>query len=429
MKAAQEYGDIVHFKLANEDIFMLNHPDYIKEVLVLHEKKFKKGRGLQLTKPLLGEGLLTSEGKFHDYQRKLIQPIFHREKIRTYGKIMVEEALKKNSSWENGDVLDISKEMMQLTLVIVGKTLFNIDVEKEAKEIGKALTMILKTFTLHLLPFSDLLEKLPIPMIQREKKALSYMDSVIYQMIESRKKGSGKNADLLSMLLLAKDEKGKGMSDKQVRDEVMTLFLAGHETTANALAWTWYLLSKNPEKMKKLELELQTRLKGSPPTVEDLHQLEYTEAVFSESLRLYPPAWMIGRENLEEYKIGGYHLPKGSTVFVSPYVIHHDKRFYPEPFSFRPERWIGTEKQKRPQYSFFPFGGGSRICIGASFAWMEGTLLTAALAQNWKMNCVEKEEVKLDPMITLRPKKGIKMKLIRKTSYFSGTVQAPKVKE
>jgi cytochrome P450 len=410
-QATSEHGDVVYLRFGPQDVFFLNHPDYIKDVLVTHHQSFMKGRALQRAKRLLGEGLLTSEGDFHRRQRRLAQPAFHRGRIASYGTVMTDYAARTASRWRDGETLDISQEMMRLTLAIVGKTLFDTDVEAEADEIGAALTSVMELFDFLLLPFSELLEKFPLPHVRRFQKAKERLDATIYRIIEERRRSREDRGDLLSMLLSARDEEGDGgqMTDLQVRDEVMTLFLAGHETTANAMTWTWYLLSQHPEVEAKLHDELDTLLAGRQPTVEDVARLRYTEMVLAESMRLYPPAWAIGRLALKDHPLGGYTIPAKSLVLLSPYVTHRDERYFPDPARFDPERWTPEARESRPQFAYFPFGGGPRRCIGEGFAWMEGILLIAALARDWRMRLVPNHKVATMPVITLRPKHGMMM--------------------
>lgn len=411
---AKDYGDIVYFKLGPQEVYFLNHPDYIKDVLVTHHQNFMKGRALQRSKRLLGEGLLTSEGDFHRRQKRLAQPAFHRPRVAAYGQIMTDYALRTSARWRDGETLDISHEMMRLTLGIVGKTLFDEDVESEADEIGDALTAVMELFNALLLPFSELLEKLPLPQNRRFQKAKDRLDMTIYRLINERRQSGEDRGDLLSMLLMAQDEEGDGgtMTDEQVRDEAMTIFLAGHETTANALTWTWYLLSQHTEVEAKLHAEIDAVLEGGRwPTVEDVPQLKYTEMVLAESMRLYPPAWALGRLALKDYEIGGYTVPANSLVFMSQYVMHRDERFFPDATRFDPQRWMPEAREARPVYSYFPFGGGPRRCIGEGFAWMEGILLIAALAGRWRMRLAPSHPVELRPVITLRPKHGMRMTL------------------
>lgn len=416
LQDAAKLGDVVLMSMGGKPMYFLNHPDFVREVFSVNNAKFEKGRALKRSKRLLGEGLLTSESDFHLRQRRMIQPAFHRQRIAGYAASMVEYGERMADKWQNGATYDVSREMMHLTLQIVGKTLFSANVEDEADEVGAALTAIVEMFDYLLLPFSEILEKLPlIPLVKKFDRAKATMDGVIYRIIEERRKTGEDKGDLLTMLLEARDIEGDGtgMSDKQLRDEALTLFLAGHETTANALTWTWYLLSQNAEAEAKLHEEIDRVLaENRPPTFEDYASLKYTEAVIAESMRLYPPAWAIGRMAMEDYEIGGYQIPQKSLLLFSPFVAHRDVRFWAEPDKFLPERWLAAEnsiKEAGQKYIYFPFGGGVRRCIGEQFAWTEGVLLLATLARKWKLRLVPSQKVELNPLVTLRPKYGMKM--------------------
>ena len=413
---AAQYGDISYFRLGPQEAYFLNHPDYIKDVLVTRHQHFHKGLALQRAKRLLGEGLLTSEGEFHRRQRRLAQPAFHRARIASYADVMTDYASQTREHWRDGETVDISKEMMRLTLGIVGKTLFDADVVSDAQDVGEAMTVVMDLFNTITIPFFELLQKLPLPQLRRFDSAKARLDAIIYRLIEERRRSGKDRGDLLSMLLLAQDTEGDGgeMTDEQLRDEVMTIFLAGHETTANALTWTWYLLSQNPKAEAKLHEEIERVLAGRLPTFEDVTQLKYTEMVLAESMRLYPPAWAIGRLTIEEIEIAGYVVPRKSLVLMSQFVMHRDPRYFHYPLRFDPDRWLPEARESRPQFSYFPFGGGPRRCIGEGFAWMEGILLIAALAQNWRMRLVPNHPVALKPVITLRPKYGMRMTLTRR---------------
>lgn len=407
-------GDVTFLKLGGNPAYFLNHPDFIRDLLVTSNAKFIKGRALQRSKKLLGEGLLTSEGSAHLRQRRMISPAFHREKIKTYAEAMTEYAAKMANEWHAGEVRDIDQEMMRLTLQIVGKTLFSANVEDEANEVGEALTAIIKMFNYLLLPFSELLEKLPIPQARRFNRSKETLDKVIYGIINERRKSGEDKGDLLSMLLMAQDEDdGATMSDEQVRDECLTLFLAGHETTANALTWTFYLLSQNPEKMAKLSEELDSVLPNEKiPSIEDLPNLKYTESVLAESMRLFPPAWAIGRLAVEEHEFGGYEIPKGALVLLSPFITHRDARFWDDADEFVPERWEKLSiKEAGNKFIYFPFSKGVRSCIGEGFAWAEGILLIATLLRKWNLKLISEQKIGLSPLMTLRPKFGMKMKI------------------
>ena len=410
---AEKYGDISYFKLGPQEAFFLNHPDLIKDVLVTNSQNFMKGLALQRAKRMLGEGLLTSEGEFHRRQRRLAQPAFHRARIASYATVMTEYGAQMRASWRDGTTLDISEEMMRLTLAIVGKTLFDADVESDAPEVGEAMSVVMDLFNTITIPFFELLQKLPLPQLRRFDGARAKLDAIIFRMIEERRRSGKDRGDLLSMLLLAQDQEGDGgrMTDTQLRDEAMTIFLAGHETTANALTWTWYLLSQNPDVEAKLHAEIDQVLGERLPAVEDVARLRYTEMVLAESMRLYPPAWAVGRMALHDCEIGGYVVRRRSLVLMSQYVMHRDARYFSNPLRFDPERWAPEARESRPQFSYFPFGGGPRRCIGESFAGMEGILLLATLAQQWQMRLAPNHVVALRPVITLRPKHGMRMTL------------------
>jgi cytochrome P450 len=408
---AREYGDVARFKAGPQSVYLLSHPDHVRDVLVTNNARFKKGRALQRAKRLLGEGLLTSEGEFHRRQRRLAQPAFHRQRVAAYGRVMVEYAERVSARWRDGAELDVSEEMMRLTLAVVGKTLFDAEVESDADEVGAALTEVMNLFGYLMLPFSELLEKLPLPPRRRFLRARARLDAVIYRIIEERRRTGGDRGDLLSTLLDAVDEEGDrtGMTDEQLRDEVMTIFLAGHETTALALLWSWYLLAQNPEAEEKLAAELSEVLGGRAPRVEDLPRLRYAEGVVKESMRLYPPAWGVGRECVRECEVGGYRVPRGRQVLVFPWVVHRDPRWFRDPLAFRPERWGEESVSRLPKYAYFPFGGGPRLCIGNYFATMEAVLVLSTIARRFRLRLVPGQTVELFPAMSLRPKGGVMM--------------------
>ena len=411
-----DHGDVVRFHIATQAVWLLSHPDHIRDVLVVNQKKFMKGRGIQMMKQLLGEGLLTSEGETHLRQRRLVQPAFHRQRVASYATSMVDDARKLRERWATlpaGTELEMSQEMMRLTLVIAGRTLFDADVEEEANEVGQALTDAMTVAERIPNPLAGILALLPLPSNRRFEKARQRLDDVIYGIIRERRKSIADRGDFLSMLLMAQDEEGGtgGMNDQQVRDEALTIFLAGHETTATALTWTWYLLSQHPEAEAKLHAEIDAVLQGRLPTFEDLPKLRYAEMVFAEAMRLYPPAWIIGRRALVDHELDGHPIKAGDLILMSQYLVHHDARWFPEPEKFIPERWTPELKEARPKFSYFPFGGGTRTCIGEAFAWMEASLVIATLAQQWKPRLVPGHPVEPRALITLRPKHGMKMYL------------------
>ncbi|MBV9851389.1 MAG: cytochrome P450 [Armatimonadetes bacterium] len=413
-RLARDYGDIAFFQVSGPPTVLLNHPDHIRDVLVTNARCFAKGRGLERSKRLLGEGLLTSEGEFHLRQRRLMQPAFHRRRIETYGQVMADCAAQTRDRWQAGQTVDMSAEMTRLTLAIVGRTLFDADVEAEAAEIGSALTQAIHLFHVLMLPGAETLEKLPLPFVRRFRQARARLDAVIYRLIAEHRQGDADRGDLLSMLLFAQDEDKSRMTDEQVRDEAMTIFLAGHDTTANALTWTWYLLSQNPDAEARLHDELDAALTGRVPTVDDLPRLPYTRAVLAESMRLYPPAWIIGRRVLADYPVGEYVVPAGGIIILAQVVTQVDPRWFPDPLRFDPDRWTPDAEASRPKFAYFPFGGGPRTCIGEQFAWMEGILLLATLAARWRPRLVPGHPVVTEPIITLRPKHGMRMTLERR---------------
>jgi cytochrome P450 len=342
--------------MGSQPTYLINHPDLARDMLVVNAHKFHKGRALQRAKKLLGEGLLTNEGESHLSQRRMIQPAFHRERIKSYAEAMIEAAAKMASEWRDGEARDVDQEMMRLTLNIVGKTLFDANVEDESDEIGSAMTTLIGLFDYLLLPFSEILEKLPIPQAKRFNRAKETLDAVIYGFINERRASGADKGDLLSMLLHAQDEEsGAKMTDEQVRDECLTLFLAGHETTANALTFAFYLLSQNPEKEKKFQSELDALFPNNElPQPEDYSRLKYTEAVLAEAMRLCPPAWVLGRLAIEEHEIGGYRIPKGSLVLVSMYILQRDKRFWADADVFSPNDFT-RERGQRSQSKIYLF--------------------------------------------------------------------------
>ena len=409
-RMARDYGDIAFFKLGAERCYFVNDPQHVRDVLVTHQRNFTKSRGLERAKKLLGEGLLTAEGATHLRHRRLLQPAFHRDRITAYGNVMVDYAVRARQRWRDGQTIDISKEMMKVTLSIAGKTLFDTDVESSADEVGAAVTEVLESFWLNLLPGADFLEKLPIPTLQRAHAARRRLDALIYRMIADRRASGGDRGDLLSMLIASQDDEGaRGLTDEEIRDEAMTILLAGHETTANALMWTLYLVSQNPSAERKLHDEIDGVLGDSLPTTAHYPQLAYTRRVVTESMRLYPPAWIIGRRAINEYALGEYVVPPRGVIFMSPYVMHRDRRFFNRPDEFDPDRWTPAFESTLPKFAYFPFGGGARQCIGEQFAWMEGVLVLATLAQRWRLQLDPTQRIVPQPLITLRSKHGMSM--------------------
>jgi cytochrome P450 len=417
---ATAYGDLVHFQIGKQSYFLINDPNVIRDILVTDHRNFLKGRGLEVAKRLLGEGLLTSEKEFHRRQRRLAQPAFHKQRIAAYGAVMAERAqrLSEEPAWQDGARLDMAQEMMRLTLGIVAKTLFDTDLEAEAQEIGQAVSEAVHQMNFAMLPFAPLIERLNPAIARRFARTRARLDATIYRMIREHRADTQDRGDLLSMLLLAQDEMGDGdgMTDAQLRDEAMTIFLAGHETTANALTWTWYLLSQHLEAERQLHAELDGVLAGRLPTEADVVRLPYTRRVLAESMRRYPPAWVIGRRVIADYRIGEYTLPAGAICMLSQYVTHHDPRWYPDPMRFDPDRWTPEAQEQRPKFAYYPFGSGPRVCIGEGFAWMEGILLLATLAQRWRLHLAPDQRIAMQPVVTLRPRYGMQMILERRSA-------------
>jgi len=402
------YGDVVTIDVPGSAAYLLNHPDLVHGVLVGGHRSFHKGPTIQAAKMLLGESLLTSEDETHLRRRRLIQPMFHHERIATYAASMVRFAERAAERWADGDEVDIQAEMSALTLAVVGDTLLGTDVdERRSATVRRALTDTLAMFDRVYSPLFRLLVRLPSPTMRRYRRVESDLNRVIAEVIAERREAGANGDDLLSLLLRA-DEEGVGMTDEQVRDEALTLFLAGHETTAIALTWTWWLLSRNPKVEARLHAELDAVLSEGGPSVGDLPNLPYTQAVISESIRLRPPAWAIGRTAVAGHRAYGYAIDRGSIVVVSPWLLHHDPRWWPEPKSFRPERWLDDEPD-RPRYAFIPFGGGPRVCIGEPFARLEGAMLLASIARRWRFASPTEREPDLQAVITLRPRGGLPM--------------------
>jgi cytochrome P450 len=402
-------GDVVRLRVPSSDAFLLNHPDLVHEVLVAEHRAFHKGPTIQAAKLLLGESLLTSEGERHRRQRRLIQPMFHHERIAGYADAMVRRAELVASGWRDGAELDAHAEMASLTLGIVGETLFGADVDGErSATITRALTDTLSMFDRVYSPAFRMLVRLPTPTMRRYRRIEADLDRVIAELIAERRSAGASGDDLLSLLLRA-EESGSGMTDEEVRDEALTLVLAGHETTSNALAWTWYLLAQHPAAEARLHAELDDALAGRPPSASDLPRLRGAEAVLSESIRLRPPAWAIGRRAIRDVRIGEVDVPEGAIVVVSPWLLHHDARWWRDPEAFVPERWTSGEATRRPRSAFVPFGGGPRMCVGEPFAWMEGTLLLATIARRWRLRLVPGRPVTAQAVVTLRPRGGLPM--------------------
>ncbi len=407
----KEHGDVVRVHIAHVPIYLLVHPRDIESVLVTNAANFSKSVDYRALARVLGKGLLTSEGEFWQRQRGLIQPAFHRQNILAYAAIMTKAARSMLDSWKNQKERNIHEDMMRVTLEIVAQCLFGAEVSDAAERVGKAMDVVMNRFVINasqsfLFPFD-----IPLFLVPKERRAIVELNEIIGGIIRQRRALNQPREDLLDMLLRARDADGKPMSDVQLRDEVMTLFLAGHETTAIALSWACYLIAQNPDVEERLAEELRTVLGDRIPTPEDLGQLPYTEMVLKEALRLYPAVWGIGRRAKAECELGGYCVPAGSNIFILQWLTQRDARFFPDPERFDPERWRDdpVRSGKIPRFAYFPFGGGPRVCVGASFGMMEGMLLLAMIQQNYHLEMIAGHPVELLASVTLRPKHGIRM--------------------
>lgn len=412
---ARTYGDRVEVRFGRRPIILLNHPRDVDEVLVNQQRNFVKGYFYRILGQLLGNGLLTSEGDFWLRQRRLAQPAFHRERINSYANTMVAYTQEMLGEWSDGAIRNVHEDMMELTLRIVGKTLFDTDFQSAAEDVAAvaaALPVALEELTAQMIgPEFMLPIRIPTPSRLRLRRAVARLDPVVLRIIAQRRATDDDRGDLLSALLRAQDDDGSHMTDRQLRDEAMSIVLAGHETTALALSWTWYLLSLHPRVEQLLVGELEDVLHGRPPTLADVARLPYTEAVLLETMRLYPPVFGIGRESIAACDINGYRLPAKTSVYIVPYLIQRDPRFFDEPEVFRPERWLDGLARRLPRFAYFPFGGGPRLCIGQPFAMMEAALILSSVAQRWRLRMTSNEPVEILPALTLRPKYGIRMQL------------------
>jgi cytochrome P450 len=413
----RDYGDIVRYRFANTRAILLAHPDHIRHVLHDNHRNYdKQNVDYAMLRRLLGNGLLTSEGAFWLRQRRLIAPMFHRQRVAGFCNLMVNRTLEMLARWEElaltGEPVDVAAEMAQLTLKIVANALFSADVSDDAAAIGAALTEVnrqLGEFSLF-----DMFWMIPTARKRRFRAAVSALDQVVGKIVDERRRSAHRNQDLLSMLLEALDEEtNKGMTPRQVRDEVLTLLLAGHETTANALTWTWYLLARNPEAAEKLHDEVARVLGRRAPDGLDLAQLPYTRMVVEESMRLYPPAWAISRNAIGDDEIGGYRIRRKTNLIICSFVTHRHPAFWEEPERFDPERFSPARSEGRPAFAYLPFGGGPRICIGNGFAMTEAQLVVATVAQRYRLRLARGHRVELHPLVTLRPRHGMRMTVHR----------------
>lgn len=432
-RTADTYGEISRFDVLRKPFFLLSAPEHAEHVLVAHNDRYVKSFDYRLLAVVTGKGLLTNEGDEWVRQRRLVQPMFSARHLARFSEHMVDASDRMLDRWErlpDGSQVDVASAMSGLTLDIVGRSLFGAELSGDAARIGPAVTVGLRTaITFARIPFlwlapdwsirlgAAILFRLPIPRLRRIHRAITTLDEVFQNIISERMARPGVDpGDLLGLLLAARDaETGEGMSRRQVRDELATFLLAGHETTANGLAWTWYLLSHHREARDRLFDEVDSVLGGRPPTFDDVEKLPWTTAVFNESMRLYPPAWIIERDAVAADEIAGYPVPRGSTVIIPPYLVHRNPRVWPRPEAFEPERFLPENAAGRHRHAFMPFGAGRRICVGAGFATMEGTIAAAMIAQRFTLDLVPGAKVVPEPTATLRPRDELPMTLHRRT--------------
>jgi len=407
----ERYGDISNFRLGGVDVFLVRHPDYIREVLIAQRTSFTLSPLRVKLIAVVGHGLFTSQGELHARQRRLMQPVFRKSRIEAYAGQMAELSRRTRDQWHPGDEIDIGDEIMKLTMLIAARALFEHDIENDADAVSRNIAVVLEVFTKISSPFLKLSLSLPLPLTMRFRKAVRELDAVIYRMIERRRGVARPGTDLLSLLMQAKDDETNVlMTEKQLRDEVLTLLIAGHETTANLLTWTLYLLAQDPDADRRLHAEARSVLGGRGGfTAADADSMSYAKMVIQEGLRLYPPGWFIGRAALTEVRLGQYTVPKGSVVMMSQYVMHRDGRYFEDPQRFLPERWSGDFLERLPRGAYFPFSAGDRHCIGEGFAWQEALLVLATLVERWKFELVPGQDIRPRPSVTLRPDRSIKM--------------------
>jgi cytochrome P450 len=422
-EAAQQFGDLVHFKAFGGHVYQINHPSLIEDFFLKNASKHHRSIVMQRAKTIFGEGLLTSEEPLHMRQRRLVQPAFLRQRIDTYGEVIGHNASVLSSKWQSGAVIDLHIEMLELALRIVGKCLFDLDVQSRAEvmKVSAAVDAFMGFIPLALLPFSTFVQRLPIPAMKRIRSGKAELDQMIYTIIDERRRSPGDRGDLLSMLLEATDvdADGRGMSNQQVHDECMTIMLAGHETTANALSFALWLLAQHQEIQQSLQEEASSVLGDRMATAADYPNLPYATAIFSEALRLYPPVWVTARTCEIPYEIEGYTIPRGAVLLAPQFVVHRDPRFYPNPLQFDPERFSPRNRElnkSRPRFAFYPFAGGSRQCIGEGLAWMEGVLSLATIARDYRLTPLPgaSSQIALNPAISLRPKDGVPLLVERR---------------
>jgi cytochrome P450 len=407
-QCAQKYGDIVDLTLPTGRAYLISHPSYIEYMLITHKNDFKKGHFFDVLRPVMGNGLITSEREVWLRQRRIAQPAFHRSRFKSYAQVMVDHIEHTLLGWHDGDVRDVQWEMVRLTMSIITQLLFDTDVTDEA-ETGRVLEVCLEECAARLRNPVHVPERIPTPSNLRYRQALQKLDQVIQEIITRHRATNHDSGDLLSVLLQARDEDGSQMDDQQLRDELVTFFIAGHETVALTLTWAWYLLSQYPDVEAKLLEELHSVLGERVPTIEDLPSLSYTEMVVKETMRLYPISWLLARETIRDVEIGGYRIPAGQQVWATPWIVHYDPRYYESPQIFMPERWENERGKDLPKCAYLPFGAGPRVCLGNAFATMELILVIATIAQKFQLELAAGQHVEVDLQPAICPKYGMKM--------------------
>lgn len=422
LRDAATYGDMATISTKPMLLYLVNHPDLIRDLYVTNHQSVGRGFLTKTYQYLMGNGLVTSDRPLHLRQRRLMQPQFHHGKVSGYGQVMTEFALRWSQGWQDGIRVDIAREMSELTLHIVVKTLFGLEPPDTVRRIGAAFEVSNDYITVRgnqPISVRNMMHRLPTPLTRRFRRGLAYLDDTVYGLIEQRRQSGLDSDDLLSLLLNARDEEADNpedgvMTDLQVRDEAITLFAAGHETTAVALTWTWHLLASHPEIQARFQAELDEVLAGRTPTTDDVPNLKFTEQVLTESMRLYPPIWSTGRMTFEPITLGGWQIPAGAGLLAPQLIVQRDPRWFDDPLEFRPDRWTPEFRANLPRFAYYPFGGGPRLCIGEGFAWMEAMLILATLGQQWTLRSDPQHKVELMPLVSLRPKGGMPVYLQRR---------------
>lgn len=410
-RLVRDYGKVASYRVGRQRVVFVSDAELIREVLVVQNDNFVKGEPVRRTKMLLGNGMITAEHAEWRAQRQAAQPAFHRQRIRRYADEMVEITARARERIRGGEEFDLAQFLMELALEIVAKTLFDTELDAEAAVVAREINHIMDVYNfMMVLPAPQLFLHFPLPQVRKFRKARRRVDRTVNRMIDEHLHGAKRNSgDLLSMMIESIPNVDSEAGKQQLRDQVVTIFLAGYETTANALAWTFRLLGEHAEMEERLSEEIGRVLKGHAATVDDVPQLKYSEMILAESMRLYPPAWAQVRQALNDFQLGEYFLPAGTTVAMSQWIMHRRPEFFPDPLRFDPERFRPEARAGRPKFAYFPFGGGARQCIGEAFAWMEGALVLATLLQRWKFGLVPDQVFQPQSLITLRPRYGVRV--------------------